>query len=103
MTEQQVRELVRQRAARFAINRGSTGLTEWCRRKGIAKSHASEFMRGLRAPTNDLLSALGLEYRIVRKRRRRCPLCTDRRTWTGDPAVSFCEKHLRLYRSTTNA
>jgi hypothetical protein len=70
MSEEQVRELVRKRAARFAKRKGSTGFSAWCRHNGVAKSHASEFMRGIRGPTSDLLSALGLEYRIARKHAR---------------------------------
>ncbi len=68
MTEHEVRQLVRDRAALFARNKGSTGLTAWCVEAGVAKSHASEFLRGKRAPASDLLEALGLEYAIVQKR-----------------------------------
>lgn len=69
MTEDQVRSLVRKRIAPHARRKGSTGLTAWCKAKGITKSHASEFMRGQRSPTSDLLNALNLEYGIVRKRK----------------------------------
>lgn len=71
MNEGEVRDLVRKRAARHAEREGSTGVTAWAKAKGVRKSHLSEFMTGKRAPTTDLLDALGLEWRIMRKRRGR--------------------------------
>lgn len=71
MTEDAVRELVKQRAQRYALNKGSTGFTEWCRRKGVNKGHASDFMHGKKAPCSDLLKALGLEWRIGRRAKPR--------------------------------
>lgn len=68
MTDDQVRDLIRKRAARHAKRKGSTGITAWARAKGVTKSHLSEFLAGKRSPTTDVLDALGLEYRIVRKR-----------------------------------
>lgn len=44
----------------------STGIAKFCAKHGVNRSHASEFMNGKRLPTNDLLAALGLEWRIVR-------------------------------------
>lgn len=41
---------------------------EWSRANGVQASHVSEFMNGKRGPSRDLLSALGLEYCIARKR-----------------------------------
>lgn len=61
MTEDQVRALVDRKAR---PNRN-----QWCEATGVRKSHLSEFMAGKRRPTTDVLNALGLEYRIVRKRK----------------------------------
>lgn len=44
-------------------------LREWCRLTGCNASHVSEFVRGLKGPPNDMLEALNLERRYVRKRR----------------------------------
>ena len=60
MTADEVRALMDKRV--------KPSLTEWCRVHGVAKSHASEFLNGKRLPTTDLLDALGLEWRICRKR-----------------------------------
>ena len=60
LCEEDVRQLVRLRMKQHAKRRGSTGFTAWCRSNGIAKSHASEFMRAKRPPCSDLLAALGL-------------------------------------------
>ncbi len=40
----------------------------WCRDNGVSRQRASEFLSGKRLPTNDILEALGLEWRIVRKK-----------------------------------
>lgn len=68
MTEQAVRDLVLVRARRLARNRGSSGFTAWCLKHGVNKGHASDFMNGKKGPGSDLLKALNLEYRIVRRR-----------------------------------
>ena len=46
-------------------------MREWCRLTGCACSHVSEFVRGLRGPPGDLLAALNLETRYVKKRARK--------------------------------
>lgn len=69
MTENQVRELLLRRIEKFRNRRGSIGLRPWCKANAVAISHASEFLNGKRLPTTDLLDALGLEWRIVRKHR----------------------------------
>lgn len=69
MSEDDVRALLLKRAAKAKTARhGSTGLRAWCRENGVAVSHASEFLGGRRAPGHDLLRALNLEYRIVRRK-----------------------------------
>lgn len=68
MTEEDVRDLVRQRAKLYARNKNSTGFTEWCAQAGVNKGHASDFMNGKKLPGNDLLNALGLEWAIVQKK-----------------------------------
>lgn len=68
MTEDDVRQLVRDRAKLYAKNKGSTGITAWCAEANLNKAHVSEFMSGKdRAPT-DMLDALGLEYAIVQRK-----------------------------------
>lgn len=44
------------------------GLKPWCRANGVASTHASDFLSGKRNPASDLLEALGLEWRVMRKR-----------------------------------
>jgi hypothetical protein len=68
LTEDQVRELLLKRAKKHIGFRGS-GLNGWCLEHGVNKGHASQFMNGRRGPGIDLLEALNLEYRIVRKRK----------------------------------
>jgi len=68
MSEDEVRELVRKRSARHVKRLRSTGVTAWGKAHGISKGHLSEFMTGKRAPTTDILNALNLEWRIVRRR-----------------------------------
>lgn len=46
----------------------SVTMNEWCRLAGVSKSHMSEFLAGKRGPCNDLLRALNLEVRYVKKR-----------------------------------
>lgn len=45
------------------------GLKGWCRAHGVASTHASDFLQGKRNPGSDLLEALGLEWRVMRKQR----------------------------------
>ncbi len=68
MTPDAVRALVQKRARRHAARKNSTGVTAWGKAHGVAKSHLSEFMAGKRLPTTDILDALNLEWRIVRRR-----------------------------------
>lgn len=70
MTEDQVRELFVRRLEKHRGRRGSIGLRPWCRAHGVTVSHASEFLGGRRLPTTDVLDALGLEWRITRKRKQ---------------------------------
>ena len=44
-------------------------LREWCRLTGCRASHVTEFMLGKRGPPSDLLNALNLEIRYVRRYR----------------------------------
>ena len=67
MDKEGVRALLRKRAAKFAKNRGSSGMFGWAEHHGIPRSHVSEFMRGLRNPTTSILDALGLERSYSRK------------------------------------
>jgi hypothetical protein len=69
MTEEQVRSLVLRRARPFAGRAGSTGVRAWAEAHGILTGHVSEFLSGKRGPATKMLNALGLEYRIVRKRK----------------------------------
>lgn len=43
-------------------------LREWCRLTGCAASHVSEFVNGKRNPPSDMLDALNLEVRYVKRR-----------------------------------
>ena len=69
MTLDQVRNLLRKRIAPYRGKRG-IGLRPWCAAQGVNVSHASEFLDGRRLPTTDLLNALDLEWRVMRKPRR---------------------------------
>lgn len=71
MTEEDVRALITKRAAPYARKRGSTGEFGWAQHHGIIRSHLNEFMNGARGPSTSILDALGLEWRIVRKRKVR--------------------------------
>ncbi|MGY3527236.1 hypothetical protein ACVISU_000004 [Bradyrhizobium sp. USDA 4452] len=68
MTMTEVRKLLLRRAKPFAKYRNSTGIKAWCAAHSVANSHACEFLNGQRNPTSDLLEALGLEWRVMRKR-----------------------------------
>ena len=67
MTEDEVRKLLLRRAKPYRKYRGTTGVSAWCDAHGVAKTHVSDFMNGRRRPMADLLDALGLEWRIMRK------------------------------------
>lgn len=69
MTEDEVRELLLKRAAKCTKSRVQSGMAAWCRKHGVNRHHAYEFIAGRRGPCADLLDGLGLEYRIVWKRR----------------------------------
>lgn len=66
MREDDVAELLNQASAPYAKNKGSSGLTAWCKAHGVNKSHASEFVNRKRRPGGDLLAALGLEVTYTR-------------------------------------
>lgn len=66
MTLEQVRNLVLRKAKPYTGQKGF-GLRGWCEANGVAQTHASDFMSGKRNPGNDLLEALGLEWRVMRK------------------------------------
>lgn len=68
MTEEEVRSLVLRRARPFVDRAGSSGVRAWAAAHGLPTGHVSEFLNGKRGPALKLLDALGLEYRIVRKR-----------------------------------
>lgn len=70
MTENDVRILLRKRMAKCITSSHphATGLREWCRRNNVVNQHAEAFLSGKRGPGEVILSALGLEYRICRKR-----------------------------------
>ena len=67
MTLESVRALILRRAKPFRKYRGTTGVKAWCEAHGVAATHVSEFLNGKRGPTADMLDALGLEWRIMRK------------------------------------
>lgn len=69
MTLDQVRALLLARAAKFKIRARETHLGQWCKAHRVSKGHVSEFLNGKRLPTTDILNALGLEWRICRKRK----------------------------------
>lgn len=67
MTLDQVRKRLLRAAKPFAVYRGSTGVRGWCIAHSVHAPHVSEFMNGKRPPAPDLLEALGLEWRVMRK------------------------------------
>jgi hypothetical protein len=75
MTLEQVRKLLLRRCKPFISGYGNsqTGIRPWCEAHGVASTHASEFLNGKRGPAPDLLDALGLEWRVMRKPIPRCP------------------------------
>lgn len=72
MTEDDVRELLRERAAPFAKRARSTGVAGWCEHHGIDRGHASEFLNARRSPRTSILDALGLQWAIVPKSETIC-------------------------------
>lgn len=68
-TEDEVRKMVLRRSVPFARRQNSTGVRAWAVAHDIPTGHVSEFLNGKRGPCTKLLDVLGLEYRIVRKRR----------------------------------
>ena len=62
MTESEIRAAMKKRFEAMSMG-------EWCRLTGCRSSHVSEFMRSRRGPPHDLLAALNLEIRYVKKRR----------------------------------
>lgn len=68
MTPDDVRDMLRAEFAKHIDREGSTGMTAWAAAWGVKKSHLSQFMNGKRDhPMTDVLSALGLEWRIAKK------------------------------------
>jgi hypothetical protein len=67
MTLEQVRKLLRRKMKPYRGSHGE-GIRPWSKAHGIHPAHVSEFLNGKRAPGADILSALGLEWKIVRKR-----------------------------------
>lgn len=70
LTDADVRELARVRFKKYAVTRrgiprkGSSGMTNFCNKHDLNKSHVSLFMKGAKeAPPADLVEALGL-FRI---------------------------------------
>ena len=73
-----VRKLLLRRAKGASRYKNATGVKAWCKAHGVANSHASEFLNGKRLPTSDLLDALNLEWRVMKKSTSSIPY-TDRR------------------------
>lgn len=69
MSEDDVRAMIRRKAKRHAKRAGSTGVTAWGKAHGLSRGHLSDFMNGHRGPVTAILDALGLEWRICRKRK----------------------------------
>lgn len=69
MSLDEVRALLLRRAKKHIARKGSSGVTAWAKHHGVSKGHVSEFVAGKRLPTTAILDALGLEWRICRKRR----------------------------------
>lgn len=68
MTLDQVRKLLLRKCKPYAAGAHTGfGLTAWCDAHGVAKTHASDFLAGKRNPGTDLLEALGLEWRVMKK------------------------------------
>lgn len=70
MTLEQVRKRLLRVCKPYTSKDGrGFGLKAWCRANGVASTHASDFLAGKRNPANDLLEALGLEWRVMPKRK----------------------------------
>lgn len=67
MTLDQVRKLLLREAKKCQVYANTSGVSAWCTANGVAKARASEFLAGKRMPTTDILDALGLEWRVMRK------------------------------------
>lgn len=61
MTIEQVQALLLRKA-----NKSGT-VYAWCKENDVSRQRASEFLAGKRLPTTDILEALGLEWRVMRK------------------------------------
>lgn len=70
MTLEQVREKLLREAKKHQVYQNTSGVYSWCRANGVSRARASEFLTGKRLPTTDILDALGLEWRVMRKVRR---------------------------------
>jgi hypothetical protein len=68
VTEDDIAEILAKECAPYGKRKGATGLSAWCLAHSVNKAHASEFVNRKRAPSNDLLNALGIE-RTYRKAR----------------------------------
>ena len=71
MSEDDVRSMILRKSKPFARNKGTSGVTSWGVQHGISKGHLSDFMNGKRGCETKILEALGLEWRICRKRRKK--------------------------------
>jgi len=69
MSEDDVRAMILRKAKRHIKKKGGTGVTVWGKVHGLPRGHLSEFMNGQRGPVTAILDALGLEWRICRKRK----------------------------------
>lgn len=69
MTLDQVKKMLLRRAKPYRKYRGTTGVKAWCEAHEVNRSHVSSFLSGKRHPGNDLLEALGLEWRVMKKSR----------------------------------
>jgi len=69
LTLDQARKLLLREAKKCQVYANTTGVTAWCTANGVSKARASEFLAGKRLPTTDILNALGLEWRVMKKPR----------------------------------
>lgn len=69
MTLDEVRSLLLKKAEKSQVYRNTTGVRRWCEENGVQHPHVTEFLQGRRNPPNDMLDALGLEWRVMRKAR----------------------------------
>lgn len=71
MTLEAIRKLLLRKCKPFIASDGrGFGLNAWCRAHGVSSTHASESLSGMRLPTADVLEALDLEWRVMRKGKR---------------------------------